>query len=426
MASGLQRPIELSVAFADERWALLQRVAASPAFQKSNRLREVLLYVGERSLRTPETPIREHEIGVEVFGRPETYDTSQDTLVRVHASQLRKKLQQHFTEDGLGESLLIEMPKGSYSLAFRPRVAGAEPQLVVLPSPPRRSRWWTALIAVSVMMTLACGLLLVQNSTLRRRATFELGAQPAIDAFWRQIFGNGRNNYIVAADANLVVFEDAIKGHVSLQDYQAKAFERLAWERIADPEKRALILNLLRPFTPMADTIIARRISLVSAANGMQTELVFARDLTVNQVSDHNAIVLGSRRANPWVGLFEDRLNFRTVFEEAPKRAWFQNRAPKAGEQATYHGRWGRMSYCRVAFLSNPKGTGNVLLISGTDVQSTEAGGEFVTREEWVRQLWPLLGVKVGQPLPYFEVLLQGELVSQSIPQFRISAWRRY
>ena len=33
------------------------------------------------------------------------------------------KLQQHFTEDGLSEALLVEMPKGSYSLMFRRREA---------------------------------------------------------------------------------------------------------------------------------------------------------------------------------------------------------------------------------------------------------------------------------------------------------------
>jgi len=146
----------------------------------------------------------------------------------------------------------------------------------------------------------------------------------------------------------------------------------------------------------------------------------------LNHISDDNTVVLGSRRANPWVTMFEDRLNFQTAFEETPKQVWFWNREPKAGEQANYHGRWGRWSLCRVAFLSNPKGTGNVLLISGTDVQSTDAGGEFVTREEWIRKLRPLLGVPDGQPLPHFEVLLEGELVSQSVPQFKISAWRRY
>lgn len=405
---------------------MLQRVAASPLFHKSNRLRELLLYAGERTLRHPATPIREHEIGVEVFGRPASYDTSQDTLVRVHASQLRKKLQQHFMEAGLTEPLIIEMPKGSYTLRFRPRDADAEPGAPPETAPPRRNSWWPALIAACLVSTLAAAILLVQNISLRRRAEFGLGHQPAVEALWRQIFANGAHSYIVTSDGNLVVFEDAIGQHVSLQDYQARAFARLAGERIADPERRRLILNLLRPFTSMADTQIARRISLISASIGPPADIVFARDLTIQQISSHNTVLLGSRRANPWITLFEDKLNFQTVFEEAPKRVWFQNVSPRPGEQNAYLGRWGAFSYCRVAFLPNPKATGSVLLISGTDIQSTEEGGELVTREEWVNELRKRLAVPDGQPLPHFEVLLGGAMVNNTIPHFQISAWRRY
>ncbi len=107
----------------DPRRELLERVAAGASLQKSNRLRELLEYLGDRTLSNPDTPIREQEIGVAVFGRSVNYDTSQDTLVRVQASQLRKKLQQHFAEDGREEPLIIEIPKGSYSLSFHLREA---------------------------------------------------------------------------------------------------------------------------------------------------------------------------------------------------------------------------------------------------------------------------------------------------------------
>ena len=79
---------------------LLERLAASDTFQKSKRLRDLLLFLGERSLQDPCCTLREQEIGVEVFGRPPDYDTSHDTLVRVHVSQLRKKLQEYFLAEG--------------------------------------------------------------------------------------------------------------------------------------------------------------------------------------------------------------------------------------------------------------------------------------------------------------------------------------
>src|SRR5579862_3881959 len=100
---------------------LLHRVASSPQFQKSKRLRELLLYLGERSLKDPDCILREQEIGVDVLGRPSDYDTSHDTLVRVLVSQLRKKLQDYFSADGSDEPLVIEIPKGIYLPVIRAR-----------------------------------------------------------------------------------------------------------------------------------------------------------------------------------------------------------------------------------------------------------------------------------------------------------------
>ena len=100
---------------------LLYRVANSPQFLKSKRLRELLLYLGDRALKDPNCVLREQEIGVDVLGRPANYDTSHDTLVRVLVSHLRKKLQEHFAGEGKDEALIIEVPKGSYLPVFRPR-----------------------------------------------------------------------------------------------------------------------------------------------------------------------------------------------------------------------------------------------------------------------------------------------------------------
>ncbi|NWF84498.1 MAG: hypothetical protein HXY18_11785 [Bryobacteraceae bacterium] len=408
------------------RRALLQRVGSSSAFQKSNRLRELLEYVGDRTLSNPDTPIREQEIGIAVFGRAANYDTSQDTLVRVQASQLRKKLQQYFSEEGREEPFIIEMPKGSYSLTFRPREPEAAPELAGAVQALPQRRGWVAWAAAAGCLVLSA-VLLVQNAGLRRRAELGMGPHPAVDRLFREMFGNGRQTCLALADANLVVFQDAMKQQINLLDYQRKDFGRLARERIPDPVVRAMALNVVnRPYTGMSDAGIVRRMSLVFAGNELPVEVLLARDLTLAQAVDQNAILLGSRRANPWVTLYEDRLNFQTVFEESPRAAWLENKAPKPGEQSEYRGRWSRLGYCRVAFLRNNKGTGNVLLISGTDVPSTQAGGEFITREISVRRLKEALGVAERETMPHFEVLLETQLIGNAVAQDKLVAWRRH
>jgi hypothetical protein len=414
-------------AFAAEHLELLLRVASSAVFQKSNRSREFLLYVGRRSLADPSTPIREQEIGVDVFGRSPGYDSSQDTIVRVQGSQLRKKLQQYFAEEGGAEPCVIEMPKGSYTLSFVERESPERrPESRSGPAAarlPLRALWLMgAALAASLAVILV---LLWDNHALRRQTEGGMGPRPQVDRLWKQVFGNGRQCHLVLADVALLMLQDAMQRQITLQEYQNKTFRQLAEDRIADPGSRAAILNVLgRNATTMADAAIARRIGFLFSSSEMPLDVILARDATIAMVSSTNTILLGSRRANPWVGLYEDKLNFQTVFNEAPRRASFLNRNPRPGESPEYNGQWSHRGYCRVAFLPSTKGAANVLLISGTDVISTEAGGEFITSEQSVGQLRRSLGLAADAPVPHFEALLETELINNTVSQYRLVAVR--
>src|SRR5262249_49759220 len=80
----------------------------------SPRLRELFMYLAECAIRDPQSPLTEHQVGIAVFKRPEGYDTSSDTVVRVQASELRKRLKYYFLSEGLHEPLVMELPRGSY------------------------------------------------------------------------------------------------------------------------------------------------------------------------------------------------------------------------------------------------------------------------------------------------------------------------
>src|SRR5215831_17977624 len=107
---------------AEDQRALLARVLAHPQFARSARLRDFLNYVTEQSIAHPDVPIREPEIAERIFGRS-AMQSSDDSIVRVHASQLRKRLEQYFETDGASEELLIEIPKGNYTPVFKRREA---------------------------------------------------------------------------------------------------------------------------------------------------------------------------------------------------------------------------------------------------------------------------------------------------------------
>src|ERR1700759_346071 len=69
----------------DERWELVTRIAASPSFRKSPRLRHFLLFVTQLNLTGQAAEISEYEIGCKVFKRGQKYNPSEDSIVRTAA-----------------------------------------------------------------------------------------------------------------------------------------------------------------------------------------------------------------------------------------------------------------------------------------------------------------------------------------------------
>jgi len=425
----------------DPRWELVQRVASSSAFQKSRRLRDFLLFVCDRAIHNPANVVHERELGRVVFGKSSDFDGSQDTLVRVQASQLRKRLQQYFSSEGATETVVIDIPKGTYMPIFKDRALEASEEAAVpeieppqtpafaastTSEPKSISKWSVALGIVTIVLLVLSGWLLMANHELQRRLTVGLEPQPTVDALWQQMLGNGEHTYLVLSDSNLTLFQDMIHYQLTPTEYETQQFPALADEKLHDAASRDFARRLMiREYTSITDASLARRIGLLAAAHQIPMDVILARDAGPRHFRSHNVILVGPRRANPWLALYEDRLNFRSRFDEQGPSASFQNQAPLPGEQPEYPATWNSLGYCRVAYLPNNEDpTKSVLIISGTEMGSSEAGTEFLTTERWVKELRTILGVTGKQPVPYFEVLLRTHLVISAAPSFEVVAHR--
>ena len=323
------------------------------------------------------------------------------------------------------ETLVIEIPKGSYLPVFRPREPEHDHIEIVGVIPPAPPRSKLRRITLGVVSTIAAAAILIWAAAFTARNLARRTARPTVEAFWNQLFRNGQPTYLVLSDVNLIDFEMLVGGSVSLSEYEAHEFDRLSELKIGDPVKRAFAREFVnRVTTAVSDVQVARDFGVLASDLRLPLTIISARDMSSSLVSSMNTILLGSWRANPWVGLLEDQLTFRTDYQESPPSVRFVNRSPLAGEQAAYQAEWRRIGYCRIAFLSNPRRTGNVLLISGSDVISTEAGGRFIASEDWIVQLRQKLGLKAGRPLPHFELLLRTQIVNSTVPRFEMVAYR--
>jgi hypothetical protein len=144
----------------EEVLAELERVLGSPLFRASRRCQTLLRRITEVTVAGDFDSLKERPLGVEVFGRPADYDTSQDPVVRASAAEIRKKLAQYYQEAGHESEIRIELPSGSYLAEFHfntPRTI----QPVATPKPRKRT-----LITAVAIVACACVLLAGANFAL--------------------------------------------------------------------------------------------------------------------------------------------------------------------------------------------------------------------------------------------------------------------
>jgi hypothetical protein len=95
------------------------RLLASTYFSQSKRSVTFLHYIVDHTLSDDAEKLKERTLGIEIFGRSPDYDTASDPVVRVTASEIRKRLAQYYQEPGHEDELRISLPTGAYIPEFR-------------------------------------------------------------------------------------------------------------------------------------------------------------------------------------------------------------------------------------------------------------------------------------------------------------------
>jgi len=115
----------------------LEEIRASHAFAGSKRTQDFLTLIVEHALAGEVDSLRERMIGAEMFGRPVNYDTGSDSVVRVKATEVRKRLTQYYLEADRKPAVRIELASGSYvpKFVFEPPEPATRPQGTVIPLP---------------------------------------------------------------------------------------------------------------------------------------------------------------------------------------------------------------------------------------------------------------------------------------------------
>jgi serine/threonine-protein kinase len=132
----------------------VDKILASPGFATTARHSRLLRHLVSITLEGRDGEIKEYALGVDLFGRGESFDPQTDAIVRTEVSRLRAKLKAYYSGDGHDDSVIVDLPARSYVPAFKLREAPLEVETAaetveaavadVAPPPPvrRRPRLW--------------------------------------------------------------------------------------------------------------------------------------------------------------------------------------------------------------------------------------------------------------------------------------------
>ncbi|MGA7340233.1 MAG: malectin domain-containing carbohydrate-binding protein [Terracidiphilus sp.] len=152
-----------------------QAVLSSPFFAGQTNSSRFLKYVCDRFFAGIHH-VTEVEVAVEALGRRSDFDPQQDSIVRVEAHRVRKRLHDYYESEGAGHPIRLVLPQGSYLPQFVPaseartapeneapgaipRLAATRPSPLPMPSPIKRTA--IPLAALVLAGLVGAGLILI-------------------------------------------------------------------------------------------------------------------------------------------------------------------------------------------------------------------------------------------------------------------------
>ena len=182
----------------ESRQTQIQRILQSKAFRTSEVQRNLLAYLAEKSITGTADSLKEYTIGLDVFGKPASYDPRQESAVRMHVGRLRQKLAEYYRLEGTEDPILVDLPKGGFRVTFEPKAEprpAEVPQIEPLAFTP--SSYYRREIALALALLIAVGCAVyfgmrlwhVEKTGVQAQAP---GWTPELQELWAPILASNR------------------------------------------------------------------------------------------------------------------------------------------------------------------------------------------------------------------------------------------
>jgi hypothetical protein len=405
----------------------IDKLINSHSLRGSESLCKLLRYLAEHALDQPGVSLKEYQIATEVLGRSPGFDPQSDSTVRVQAGRLRVKLAEYYSHEGPDDSIVVELPKGSYALTFQGRPPAASSSTLTGLSlrfaeheaqqgkETSRLAWMTAVVVLAVLLLASLATTAVLLATRSRpQAASKAPVPVAYQIFWNNFVSGPQQPWVIFSNASFVgrpqsnmhYFNPASDPRTVILDHYTGVGEVLA------------VHQLDRVFGLLNRPIRVKRGALFSLDDAKNNDLIFigspAENLTLLDIPGTQEFV------------------FRRI-DSGPRKGDMEvlNMHPAPGEALTFMAsasdRPITEDYAVVGLEPGLDRERSMLILAGTTTMGTQAAAEFVCSEESLTELLHRLGVSKAGDLKPFEALLRvrvthGVPVKEDLVALRVRA----
>jgi hypothetical protein len=377
----------------------LERVFSSDPFRESPRCQEFLRYVVEMAIDGREEQLKERTIGIGVFGRDPGYNTNDDSIVRVKASEVRRRLAQYNMVRHEDQRVRIHLAPGSYVPEFL-WVAGVEPQSTRT-AVPRRLLW-----AAAALIVVAVAILLVRYRT---------GYRSAHEEFWAPVLA-GPDPVMVCMAQPGGVYRLSFRLLNGPQETAGWAPEP---DPAALPELPAKvdpsdILVARDQYTAVGTALAAVNIATLLKGAGKTSQVRIAEDVSFSELRRFTTILIGGPRANKWTREMAGEMRFTFMRRDGrpavhdrlnEQASWTPPRIEDSGKVAE--------DYAIVSRVFDAKSGQIVIAAGGITHYGTQAAAEFLVNPECLARA--TTGLPADWPRRNVQFLLKTSVVGASV-----------
>jgi len=428
----------------------LDTILAGEEFCSSRRSSELLRHIVERALSGDVESLKERLLGMEIFHRRSDYDTSSDAIVRVTASDVRRRLANFYSEHSI-QPMRISLPLGSYVPDFillaANEVSSREGKLghttstlgavvgpvriasdpTISPAEPEKKHFLR--MTRPAALVLCTGMILALGAGWWLRGVTH-GRGFAQDdrsyAFYNDLLGpigamSRDETEIVLTNPHVLLYLGLNSAGPPLGDDP---------KDVPVPQAMASVLNQTAndnqasfPFhhffvdtsnyTGLGEATAAFGLARLLQATGRSAHLTGARFLNWDAARQEQLVILGAPHESAFVQSTLSAANFTIGYDS------IHNAHPLAGEQVDYSksGHGGALEdYGLIWMTQSPSGT-RTLVLAGLSSAGTAGVGEFFSDPEQMRPVYKQLRAlsKTGTFPESWQVLLRIE-VREYIP----------